>query len=492
MVARPATALLRRLVGGAAAIALLPVVTAQGASAAPEVLQDTWKVRTVIDGDTLWVYDNSGGIQSVRMLGLNAMEVAHTSSPGSVDECHGQQAKSALAALIRPNDYVQLRAIDGSSQSGDRLRRSVWIDPDHDGNWSDALDVQKVLLERGLAVWLPNPDEYTHNKEYNVVASQAAAAKASGSIWDADACGEGPSQDAALKIWVNWDADGDDQLNPNGEYVVVENLSATDVPLAGWWVRDSPSARNTGDGQAITSDGTGNSERYTFPAGSVVKAPSHVTVKVGKHLHDEVLGPHRAGLRQRQRHDGQRRRGVPVRPAGRHPRAVRLPVRRLVHRPADRQGHHLQDYGEPDRHRHGGEGVRAAHLQGDRPRLPRRLRALQLPVHLPLQGRDVPEPGRDDDGARRQGHLDDAAHPGLGPLGPDPEQRRRRRGAAPLRPLPRGLHRLRQPQLLAAVSLPGLRPPPPRAYLPLLGPRPADDVTDVVARLPDIRGGTAL
>ena len=49
----------------------------------------------------------------------------------------------------------------------------------------------------------------------------------------------GPSPDAQLAVDVNWDADGPDQKNFNGEWVDIRNLGTTDVSLAGWWLRDS-------------------------------------------------------------------------------------------------------------------------------------------------------------------------------------------------------------------------------------------------------------
>ncbi len=262
---------------------LLSAVAPWAALAAPSAattstVRELLTVKSVLDGDTIAVYDASGVVRSVRMIGLNAMETAHVSEPGSVDECHGQQAKRALQQLVRPGDLVQLRAMDGGSRSGERWRRSVWVDPDRDGDWTDAVDVQRVLLEAGLAVWLPNVQEWSYNHEYNVVASKAAAHRSPGTIWDDAACGVGPSHGAKLKIWANWDADGFDAENINGEYVVVENVGTADVDVSGWWVRDAPSARHPSS--IVPAAGT-SSVRYVFGAGTVLRAGRRVTVHVG-------------------------------------------------------------------------------------------------------------------------------------------------------------------------------------------------------------------
>ena len=53
---------------------------------------------------------------------------------------------------------------------------------------------------------------------------------------------------------VNWDADGNDDLDPNGEWVRIKNLDPVNpLPLGGWWLRDSALRRFTlpglGDGR---------------------------------------------------------------------------------------------------------------------------------------------------------------------------------------------------------------------------------------------------
>ena len=43
-----------------------------------------------------------------------------------------------------------------------------------------------------------------------------------------------------MRLLVNWDADGDDNLDPNGEWVRITNLDPVNpLPLGGWWLRDS-------------------------------------------------------------------------------------------------------------------------------------------------------------------------------------------------------------------------------------------------------------
>ena len=66
--------------------------------------------------------------------------------------------------------------------------------------------------------------------------ARAAAGKA---LYDPDGCGAGPDQDLPISVTVNWDADGDDAGNFDGEWVDVHNGGGRDLRLGGWWVRDS-------------------------------------------------------------------------------------------------------------------------------------------------------------------------------------------------------------------------------------------------------------
>ena len=118
------------------------------------------------------------------------------------------------------------------------------------------------MVAEGHVLWLSNPVEWAWNATYAAAARQAAAQRLR--LWDSGACGAGPSADADLRVRVNWDADGVDVENPNGEWIRVVNQSGRDVPLGGWWVRDS----------AL--------RRYTFPSWAKVGAGDGVTVRVGR------------------------------------------------------------------------------------------------------------------------------------------------------------------------------------------------------------------
>jgi endonuclease YncB( thermonuclease family) len=222
----------------------------------------TGKVTYVDDGDTIDVDIDGDGThrgRRVRVTGIQAMEQTVYADPGKRrGECHAVEA-AALVDRLRhlSHGVVRLAALDPNSSSRGRLRRSVAFRIR--GRW---FDMGRYLIARGAALWFPNWVEYAWNESYNVLAAQTATTGIG--LWDTDYCGPGPDDDVPLKLWVNWDAEGDDAVNPGGEWIQIANRSAVkDLPLSGWWVRDS------------------DLRRYRFPETAHVPPLSSVRVYVG-------------------------------------------------------------------------------------------------------------------------------------------------------------------------------------------------------------------
>jgi hypothetical protein len=118
------------------------------------------------------------------------------------------------------------------------------------------------MLREGRALWWASPAESAPNAAYRALVERPMAARRG--LFDADACGIGPSAASPLKLWVNWDADGNDTTNPSGEWVKVRNLDPVNpVPLGGWYLRDS------------------GLRRFTFPAEAVIAPGATITLNVG-------------------------------------------------------------------------------------------------------------------------------------------------------------------------------------------------------------------
>jgi endonuclease YncB( thermonuclease family) len=213
-----------------------------GAPGGPECTWWNAKVTFVEDGDTVRAQVHGVGVRDIRFTGINAMELSVYSHRASRrrGDCHGVAATSLVERLVnRAHGRVRLAAQDPASASGHRIRRSVWVK-----SGGRYVDLGAQELTAGLALWLPNGVEYAHNREYATLAAQAIAARRN--LYDPSSCGAGPDDDVPLTVAVNWDADGNDASNLNGEWVDVRNRGTRAVDLSGWFVRDSWLRRDPG------------------------------------------------------------------------------------------------------------------------------------------------------------------------------------------------------------------------------------------------------
>ena len=225
---------------------------------------DVWtgKVTSVNDGDTMDVDvtgDGTARTRRIRFAGVQAMEQTAYSSHHRLGDCHAVEATERLEGLIRRSrGLVRLAAEDPETMSRGRYVRTVAVR--QRGRWRD---VGTIMLSEGRALWWGSWAESAPNARYSVLVQDSIAAQRG--LFDPDGCGVGPSAASPLKLWVNWDADGDDTANPSGEWVKIRNLDPVNpVPLAGWYLRDS------------------GLRRYTFPADAVIQPGATVTLDVGR------------------------------------------------------------------------------------------------------------------------------------------------------------------------------------------------------------------
>jgi len=251
----------------AAVIAPAAAQARSGSCLAPGVqaVCSVWigKVTTIGDGDTIYVDapgDGIAGPVSVRITGINAAELSvYGSATRRRGECHAVEATARIEQLIRRSKgRVRLAALDPASHSRNRLRRAVAVKIN--GRWKD---VGRLMVKEGHALWLPSRPEYVWNRGYSLLAARAAAARLG--IWSTNYCGPGPSETSPLQVWANWDADGTDADFVNGEWIKIRNLDpVNEVPLGGWWVRDS------------------QLRRFTFPSWATIAPGDTITVHVGE------------------------------------------------------------------------------------------------------------------------------------------------------------------------------------------------------------------
>jgi endonuclease YncB( thermonuclease family) len=253
------------------------IASASTVSSGSEAVTQYGKVVFVPDGDTIDV--KIDGVPSdpgrdgtrVRFLATQATEMYeyHHDLTKATGECHAVAAAERLKELLftagGEGRRVRLTARDSSSSNLGRISRFV-ATRTADGVWHD---VGSVLVREGQVIPSYQKVEFAHNQAYRQL-SEAAAAKGIG-LWDTDFCGDGPV--ARLSVRVKWDADGDDSVNVNGEYVKITNNGTSPVNLAGWWVRDSATRKLA----TVTQSRRG----FIFPSGVVVAAGASVYVHDG-------------------------------------------------------------------------------------------------------------------------------------------------------------------------------------------------------------------
>jgi endonuclease YncB( thermonuclease family) len=248
------------VVGGAPAPALAGAACRTGAGS-PRCGVWTGKVDWVADGDTLMIrVGGSKTARPIRLIGVQAMEQhKYSAIPARrTGECHALEATARVEKLVKAGKgVVRLTARHTGSSSRGRALRSIAVKIN--GRWTD---IGSDLVRHGYALALPFPGEDAWDRAYEVDSARAAPER--NYMWDSDYCGAGPAAGAQLTVWANSDADGDDGLNLNGEWIRIGNTGPQAVDLSGWWVRDS------------------GLRRYTFARGTVVPAGGRVYVHVGK------------------------------------------------------------------------------------------------------------------------------------------------------------------------------------------------------------------
>ncbi len=217
---------------------------------------ETANVVAVIDGDTIRVNNAAGNDVRVRLIGINTPEA---------DECFGPESTEALELLV---DGKKITMVGDVADMDDfsRLLRYVYL--------PDGTFVNEVMARQGFAV----ANEYPPNvAQSGVLATAQKRAKSEDlGLWADDSCGE-PSKATLVIIQVEYDAQGNDNDNLNGEWVDIENRGGTATDMTGWVLKDESATR-----------------RFNFPNGMVLDVGTEVRVFTGCGV--DTVGPSSAEL----------------------------------------------------------------------------------------------------------------------------------------------------------------------------------------------------
>jgi micrococcal nuclease len=157
----------------AVAVAVLVVKLSRNVQPGQGAAESSGVVAGVVDGDTVRI-TTDGDEVTVRLLGIDAPEIAHGSDPA---DCGGPEAKTALAELLPVGTEVTVTT-DPVSDQADRYGRTLAYVAA-----PGVEDVALELIERGLvAAWVPDGEpEPTRYQDYED--AQNAAQEASEGSW---------------------------------------------------------------------------------------------------------------------------------------------------------------------------------------------------------------------------------------------------------------------------------------------------------------------
>jgi endonuclease YncB( thermonuclease family) len=194
----------------------------------------TGTVVAVLDGDSLRI-DLGLEIEDIRLLGINAPEEG---------ECWTDRSRAALESLVEG-------VVTVSGEERDQFgRRLAYIQ-------AGATGVNAALVRGGHAIATSG-----HTRAVEFVAAEDDAYDAGNGLWSPTACGPAPSAAPAIRDVV-FDAPGPDDIDPNGEYVVLGN-DGEPADLTGWRIRDESSTH-----------------RFTFPEGFSLGRGETVVIRSG-------------------------------------------------------------------------------------------------------------------------------------------------------------------------------------------------------------------
>lgn len=179
-------------------------------------------VKEVIDGDTIILLNGS----RVRLIGINTPE-------------HGmyffEEAREVLGTIVLGKEIVLEKDISDKDKYG-RLLRYVY---------AENLFVNLEMVKRGFANAYTYPPDVKYNEEF--LEAERYARENNLGLWL-------KSKVDIVKVEINYDARGNDNLNLNDEYVKMENIGKDSIDIGGWTIKDSGTNIYTFEKYSFESD----------------------------------------------------------------------------------------------------------------------------------------------------------------------------------------------------------------------------------------------
>jgi len=164
-------------------------------------------VKEVIDGDTIILSDGS----RVRLIGINTPEYGMY---------FYEEAREVLEAMVLGREVILEKDISGADKYG-RLLRYVY---------AGDLFVNLEMVKRGFANAYTYPPDVKYTGEFQ--GAERYARENNLGLWE-------KSKTFVIKIDINYDARGNDNVNLNDEYIIIENTGTDSIDINGWTIKDS-------------------------------------------------------------------------------------------------------------------------------------------------------------------------------------------------------------------------------------------------------------
>lgn len=200
-------------------------------------------VSDVIDGDTIVVALDGGVEERVRLIGINSPETG---------ECFASEATEGLESLVGGRTVRLEPDVNDRDRFG-RLLRYVWT--------TDGRLANEIVVEEGWALAREYPPDTARAEQLD--AAEQSAADSGAGLWAVDACGETVIADIRI-VRIEYDAEGDDNTNQNGEWVEIVNADSAPVDLTDWVLKDESA-----------------SHRYSFPDGFTLRPGASARIHTG-------------------------------------------------------------------------------------------------------------------------------------------------------------------------------------------------------------------
>lgn len=191
-----------------------------------------YKVTEIIDGDTIEVNESF----FVRFIGINAPEI---------DRFFYDESREVLKAILDKKTIFMERDISNKDIHG-RYLRYIYV---------DSLFVNLEMIRRGFANVYTVPPDLKYTEQF--LNAEREAMENNRGLWQIseytpdlniiiknekadEAIKENGSSEAGnIEIFLNYDAEGYDDNNLNGEFLKITNMLNIDIDMNKWTVKDS-------------------------------------------------------------------------------------------------------------------------------------------------------------------------------------------------------------------------------------------------------------